>query len=95
MKNCDPFVPGPAVVRQLRMRKAATVNTPALAIERVYGRSCLSLGEISSSNVPPQILSPPVPSCRRHQPGALVRLQRNRLLQKDRHLESSGGYLAD
>jgi len=44
MKNCDPFVFG-----------------PALAMLTVYGRSCRSDGWNSSSNSPPQILSPPVP----------------------------------
>jgi len=44
MKNCDPFVFG-----------------PAFAMLTVYGRSCRSDGWNSSSNSPPQILSPPVP----------------------------------
>lgn len=34
---------------------------PALAILSVYGRSCLSVGWNSSSNSPPQMLSPPMP----------------------------------
>jgi len=44
MKNCEPFVLG-----------------PALAMLSVYGRSCRSVGWNSSSNSPPQMLSPPVP----------------------------------
>lgn len=34
---------------------------PALAILSVYGRSCLSVEWNSSSNSPPQMLSPPMP----------------------------------
>lgn len=34
---------------------------PALAMLSVYGRSCLSVGWNSSSNSPPQMLSPPMP----------------------------------
>ena len=45
MKNCDPFVFG-----------------PALAMETVYGRSCLRSRVISSSNSPPHMETPPVPS---------------------------------
>lgn len=37
------------------------VPGPALAMLRVYGRSCLSVAWNSSSNSPPQILSPPMP----------------------------------
>ena len=36
-------------------------TSPALAMETVYGRSCLSDGWNSSSNSPPQIDSPPQP----------------------------------
>lgn len=34
---------------------------PALAMLSVYGRSCRSVGWNSSSNSPPQMLSPPMP----------------------------------
>lgn len=37
------------------------VPGPALAMLRVYGRSCLSVAWNSSSNSPPQMLSPPMP----------------------------------
>lgn len=37
------------------------VPGPPLAILSVYGRSCLSVAWNSSSNSPPQMLSPPMP----------------------------------
>ena len=37
------------------------VLAPAFAMLKVYGRSCLRFGWNSSSNSPPQMLSPPVP----------------------------------
>lgn len=53
--------------RQLTVGTTVTKNCeplvpgPAFAILSVYGRSCLSVAWNSSSNSPPQILSPPMP----------------------------------
>lgn len=54
-------------IRQLTVGTTVTKNCeplvlgPAFAMLRVYGRSCLSVVWNSSSNSPPQMLSPPMP----------------------------------
>jgi hypothetical protein len=74
IKNCDPFVPGPAESQRQRRVRAqgwshcrdsavlGNVDSPALAMAKMYGWENRCFGDISSSNSPPQQDSPPVPS---------------------------------
>ena len=47
---------------ELRLSRTCSQKSPALAMASMYGRSNLAFGESSSSKLPPQISSPPVPS---------------------------------